>query len=91
MNQRPVYVKESIWKWPAILVTCVLGIPTMVALIKALGAIPHKMWVTAGIVLLGFILFTLLSFAAFGLVLWIKRPGQQLPDAFQGLERRLER
>ena len=89
-GEQPYVIKESIWKWPMIILTLALCGPTVRALWLALDAISMDAWEVIGIVLISIMFLVIVGIATVALYLWIRAPGQQLPDWAQPLERKLE-
>lgn len=89
-GEQPFIVKESIWKWPMIILTGALSVPSVRALWMALDAITMGAWEIIGVVLISIMFLVIVSIATVALYLWIRAPGQQLPDWAQPLERKLE-
>lgn len=92
MSQKPYIVeKENVWKAPAIIAALALGAPVGYLLFRAVMSIPVKTLQTFGTILVGVILLIVIVAAGILFMKWVAQPGQQLPNAFRGLERTLEK
>ena len=89
-SDQPLVVRESIFKWPVIILTVALCVPLVRAFWKAIDHIPADGWATIGIILIGMVFLLFIAAGTVAIYLWIRQPGQQLPDWAAPIERKFE-
>ena len=75
-GQTPVVVKESIFKYPMIILTVALCAPIVRALWLAIDHIPGESWAAIGVVLVSLLFLITIGVAVAALYLWVRQPVQ---------------